>query len=73
MTKGVPRNQNKVSLKTDYGILPLERTFMATVPTATEHRGSTFRVEDFKRLWHSFNHLYLKKNVPGKYLEKESL
>jgi hypothetical protein len=36
MTKGVPRSKNTVSLKTYYGMLPLERTFMVTVPTDTE-------------------------------------
>lgn len=73
MTKGVPRNKNKMSLKTYYGMLPLERTFMATVPTATEQGCSNFRVEGFKRLWQTFTHLYLRKKVPGKHLEKESL
>lgn len=50
MTKGVPTNKNKMSLKTYYGMLSLERTFMVTVPTATEQGCSNFRVEDFKRL-----------------------
>ena len=48
-TKGEPGNKNKMSLKTYYGILSPERTFMATVPTATEQGCSHFRVEDFKR------------------------
>lgn len=61
-----------MSLKTYYGILSPERTFMATVPTATEQGCSHFRVEDFKGLWQTFTHLYLRKNVPGKHPEKEA-
>lgn len=45
---------------------------MAIVPTATEQGCSHFRVEDFKGLWQTFTHLYLRKNVPGKHPEKEA-